>query len=439
VQPLFWQTLWFRVLVVGGIAGAAAFAVWRIMQFRLALQETRLREQEERAALQSQLQQAGQVEAIGRLAGGIAHDFNNVLTSILGNAELAHMEFGNNERLEPLLNDIINAGGRARDLVIQILTYSRRRGSTLAPMNIAPSIREALALLRSGIPATVSIENEVPNDLPLVLADGSQIQRIIVNLGTNATQAFGPSGGRIAVRVDKFQAGAEFCASHPKMLPGQYVRIAVEDNGTGMDDKTLKRIFDPFFTTKGVGKGTGLGLSVVHGIVDAHNGVITVESLLYKGTTFTVYLPVTGVGETRNVQNADKPLITGNKERILVVDDEPAVLNIARRYLEMLDYTVEEFTTPQAALEAFTRSPRSYHLIFTDFAMPGMSGVDFAQRVRSLREDIPIVLCTGFGGAVDEESVRAAGISLLVNKPYQKHTISEAIAKALREKGVRIN
>jgi CheY-like chemotaxis protein len=223
------------------------------------------------------------------------------------------------------------------------------------------------------------------------------------------------------------------------MLPGQYVRIAVEDNGTGMDDKTLKRIFDPFFTTKGVGKGTGLGLSVVHGIVDAHNGVITVESLLYKGTTFTVYLPVTGVGETRNVQNADKPLITGNKERILVVDDEPAVLNIARRYLEMLDYTVEEFTTPQAALEAFTRSPRSYHLIFTDFAMPGMSGVDFAQRVRSLREDIPIVLCTGFGGAVDEESVRAAGISLLVNKPYQKHTISEAIAKALREKGVRIN
>ncbi len=436
VVPLFWQTMWFRVGVVAAFAASAGFAVWRTMKFRLKVQEERLREQEERAALQSQLQQASQVEAIGRLAGGIAHDFNNVLTSILGNAELAHMEFGSNPKLAPLLNDILTAGGRARDLVVQILTYSRRRPASLAPLDLGSSVREALALLRSGIPATVIIETELPPELPpelpLVLADGPQIQRVVVNLCTNAAHALGPGGGRIQVRADDFSADAAFCARFPKLHPGRYVRIAVEDNGTGIDDNTLKHIFDPFFTTKGVGKGTGIGLAVVQGIVEGHNGAITVESRFSEGTTFTVYLPVTDTPSRAEPPSTKSITLAGNSERILVLDDEPAVLNVARRYLESLGYVVDEFTEPTAALDAFAKKPKRYHLIFTDFAMPGMNGVDFAQRIRGIRRDIPIILCTGFGGAVNEDAVRLVGITEVMNKPYQKETIAEAVANALR-------
>lgn len=435
--PLFWQTVWFRVLVVSGIAGVAALAVWQIMRFRLRIQEERLREQEERAQLQSQLQQASQVEAIGRLAGGIAHDFNNVLTSILGNAELAHMEFGENPRLKPLLDDILNAGGRARDLVIQILTYSRRRPVSLVPMDVVPAIREALSLLRSGIPATVTIVPTLPSELPRVLADSSQLQRVIVNLCTNASHALGPGGGRITVRADEYFADRAVGNNPPRLLPGRYIRIAVEDNGSGMDDQTLKHIFDPFFTTKGVGKGTGLGLAVVQGIVETHHGIITVESFVLKGTTFTVFLPITEVVNASPAPTKSV-VITGNKERILVVDDEPAVLNIARRFLEILGYTVDEFADPSAALEAFTRDSASYHLVFTDFAMPGMNGIDLAQRIRAIRADIPILLCTGFGGAVNEDAARLVGITQVVNKPYQKQAISDAIAAAVKEHSGRI-
>ena len=431
VLPLYWQTLWFRVLGGCGIAGIAGLAVWRRMKARIAYQESRLREQEERAALQAQLQQASQVEAIGRLAGGIAHDFNNLLTSILGNAELAHMEFGDNARLAPLLNDIVNAGGRARELVIQILTYSRKRPTSLAPLDLGPAIRDALMLLRSGIPATVRIDTHIPSELPLVLADSAQIQRIIVNLGTNAAQAFGPEGGHVHIRAGAFIADAAACATQPKLRPGTYVRIVVEDNGSGMDDKTLQSIFAPFFTTKGVGKGTGLGLAVVQGIVESHRGIITVESGLDKGTTFTIYLPVTTTESAAKTAEPSRSIASGNKERILVVDDEPAVLHIARRYLEMLDYTVDGYTEPAAALDAFTRSPTSYHLVLTDYSMPGINGVELAQRIRTIQPGIPIILCTGFGGAVDENAIRLVGIAELVNKPYQKQTIAAAIAKAL--------
>ena len=432
VVPLFWQTMWFRVLVVTAVAAGVGLSVWRTMKFRLKVQEERLREQEERAALQSQLQQASQVEAIGRLAGGIAHDFNNVLTSILGNAELAHMEFGSNSKLAPLLNDILTAGGRARDLVVQILTYSRRRPASLAPLDLGSAIREALALLRSGIPATVLIETELPPELPPVLADGAQIQRVVVNLCTNAAHALGAGGGRIQVRADDFAADAAFCARFPKLHPGRYVRIAVEDNGTGIDDNTLKHIFDPFFTTKGVGKGTGIGLAVVQGIVEGHNGTVTVESRFSEGTTFTVFLPVTQTPSRAEPPATKSITLAGNNERILVLDDEPAVLNVARRYLESLGYMVDEFKEPTVALDAFAKKPKRYHLIFTDFAMPGMNGVDFAQRIRGIRRDIPIILCTGFGGAVNEDAVRLVGITEVMNKPYQKETIAEVVANALR-------
>ncbi len=430
ITPLFWQRMSFRIASVLSLLAIAGFFIRRSVKRRLAVQEARLREQEERGQLEAQLQQASQVEAIGRLAGGIAHDFNNVLTSILGNAELAHMEFGDNPRLAPLLNDIMIAGERARDLVIQILTYSRKRPPSRAPINVAPAIREALALLRSGIPATVQIETNVPDELPPVLADTTQIQRIIVNLGTNAAQAFGPEGGRIYVTAQDFLADEEACARQPKLRPGRYVCITVEDNGSGMDDKTLKCIFDPFFTTKGVGKGTGLGLAVVKGIVETHSGIIKVQSHVQKGTNFAIYLPVTSVVSVPRPPSAILPNV-GNKERILVVDDEPAVLNIARRYLELLGYTVVQHTDPHKAIEAFSANPASYHLVITDYAMPGMNGIDLAQRIRSIRKDMLVILCTGFGGALNEAAVQLVGISQLIHKPYQKEAFAEAISKAL--------
>lgn len=430
IEPLLWQRMSFRVVSVLALLAIAGFAIRRNVQRRLAIHEARLREQEERAQLEAQLQQASQVEAIGRLAGGIAHDFNNVLTSILGNAELAHMEFGENPRLAPLLNDIVIAGERARDLVIQILTYSRKRPPSRAPINVAPSIREALALLRSGIPATVQIETNVPDELPPVLADTTQVQRIIVNLGTNAAQSFGPEGGRVFVTAQDFLADEEVCAKQPMLRPGRYVCITVEDNGSGMDDKTLKCIFDPFFTTKGVGKGTGLGLAVVKGIVETHSGIIKVQSDVHKGTNFAIYLPVTSV--VSEPRQAPAVLATiGNKERILVVDDEPAVLSIARRYLELLGYTVDQHTEPHKAIEAFSNHPETYHLVITDYSMPGMNGIDLAQQIHGIRKDMPVILCTGFGGALNEAAVQLVGIAQLIHKPYQKEAFAESISKAL--------
>ena len=435
ILPEYWETTWFHALVVVGVLSVTGFIFGRISRFRLGLREARLREQEARATLEKQLQQATQVEAIGRLAGGIAHDFNNILTSILGNAELAHMEFGQDPRLAPLLNDIMTAGSRARDLVVQILTYSRRRPAALAPLNVGPAIKDSLALLRSGIPATVSIDVEVPDELPFVLADTSQIQRVIVNLCTNAAQALGPGGGSIRIRAERLRADPAFCATNPKIPRGLYVRISVSDTGSGMDDHTLKHIFDPFFTTKGVGKGTGLGLAVVQGIVDSHNGLITVESRLREGTTFSIYLPVTDSPTGSSEPVTRSIVVMGNNERVLLVDDEPAVLNIARRYLEMLGYIVEEFNSPNAAVEAITANPDSFDLVFTDFAMPGMNGVELAQRIRAVRPNIPIILCTGFGGAVDEEAARQVGITQIVNKPYHKTTIAQALSSALQSRG----
>jgi signal transduction histidine kinase/ligand-binding sensor domain-containing protein/ActR/RegA family two-component response regulator len=434
ILPEYWETTWFRALMVLCALCVAGFVFGRISKFRLGLREARLREQESRTTLEKQLQQATQVEAIGRLAGGIAHDFNNILTSILGNAELAHMEFGRDPRLAPLLNDIMTAGSRARDLVVQILTYSRRRPAALAPLNVGPAIKDSLALLRSGIPATVSIDVQVPDELPFVLADASQIQRVIVNLCTNSAQALGPGGGSIRIKAERLRADAAFCAANPKIPRGRYVRISVSDTGSGMDDHTLKHIFDPFFTTKGVGKGTGLGLAVVQGIVDSHNGLITVESRLREGTTFSIYLPVTDPPSGSSEPVTRSIVIMGNNEHVLLVDDEPAVLNIARRYLEMLGYTVDEFNSPNAAVDAITANPDAFDLVFTDFAMPGMNGVELAQRIRAVRADIPIILCTGFGGAVDEDAARKVGIAQIVNKPYQKATIAQALSNALQSR-----
>ncbi len=433
IVPLVWQTGWFKALIIGGVAALVGLGVWRLMQFRLARHDQRLRQQEERAHLESELQQARQVEAIGRLAGGIAHDFNNLLTVIIGNTELARMEKQPGRNLDSLLLDVLNASSRARDLVVQILAYSRHRQTARMPLDIAPVLREAFKLLRAGVPATVEMKADIPPTLSLVQTDPGEIQRLVMNLGTNAAQAVGPTGGWVAISASDFSPDADYCAEHPKVLPGRYVRLAVQDNGHGMDSQVLSRIFDPFFTTKGVGKGTGLGLSVVQGIVESHGGAIHVRSRPNEGSTFEVLLPATGApAATPAVGPTSLP--RGSGETILLVDDEPAVLSTARRMIESLGYTVESHISPQEAVAAFHAAPGRFQLVVTDFAMPRLNGVEMAGQFWRIRRDIPIILCTGYGGSIDPAAARQIGFAQLVGKPYERNQIAEAIASALSKK-----
>jgi signal transduction histidine kinase/ligand-binding sensor domain-containing protein/ActR/RegA family two-component response regulator len=429
VLPLYWQTKWFRALVIAAAVVVVAMLARVGIRRRLVQQQLLLAQQEERARLETELQQTKRAEVIGRLAGGIAHDFNNILTAMLGNAELARLEYGQNADLRNMLDSILAAGERARELIIQILTYSRQRRTQLAPLDIAPVLREALMLLRSGTPATVEFVTEIPDALPLVLADATEIQRILMNLGTNAVQAMGPGGGRIAIAAIEV-AGGE--AAHPEIPHGKCVCLRVEDNGAGMDNETLQRIFDPFFTTKELGKGSGLGLSVVKGIIESLNGVIVVDSKPEAGTTFRVFFPVTnGVPYERTAQPA--ALVSDRAEQICLVDDEPQVLSVGRRVLESLGYEVSAHDSAQEALAAFDAEPQRWHLFITDFAMPSMNGVELARRIRARRSDIPIILCTGFGGAVDDAAAKSVGIARVINKPFQRRELSEAVAGALRK------
>ncbi len=429
VRPLYWQTKWFRTLLIAAGVIVVAAIVRLGFRRRLAERDLQLAQQEERARLETELQQTKRAEVIGRLAGGIAHDFNNILTAIVGNAELARLEFGQNKDLADMLDSILSAGDRARELIVQILSYSRQRRTEPVPLDIAPALHESLKLLRSGSPATVEIVTDIPDSLPLVLADSTEVQRILMNLGTNAVQAMGPAGGRVTISAREVFGGDE---TRPEIPRGRAICLRVEDNGAGMDDQTLARIFDPFFTTKELGKGSGLGLSVVKGIVESLHGVIVVESKPDSGTTFRVFFPIVSGSSVRRILTpAAPPVMSDRAERIFLVDDEPQVLSVGRRALESLGYEVTAQGSPTAALTAFLAEPRRWDLVITDFAMPGLNGVELARQIRTRRRDIPIILCTGFGGAVDATAAKSIGVVQVINKPFSRQELSEAVAKAL--------
>ncbi len=432
VQPAFWQTAWFRgfgaglfILVAGGVA-------WRMHRERLARAAEKLREQEERARLEAQLQQSQKMEAIGRLAGGIAHDFNNLLTSVIGGADLLRTDLVTQPENQQIALDILSAGARARELVSQILTFSRQRPAERRVVDLGPALHESLRLLRTGIPATVEIRVDVPESLPPVLADTPQIQRILMNLGSNAAQAVASSGGRIVISADEFLADSEFVRAHPSARPVKYLRIAVQDNGHGMDEPTMKKIFDPFFTTKDVGKGTGLGLAVVHGIVQQHEGIIDVDSALGAGTTFRVYLPVSDASFEPPTPRTLR-LRPGGGQLILVVDDEEAVMKVAKAMLQKLGYSVETHLGSQSALDAFTAEPEKYTVVITDFSMPGRDGVALARKMWELRADIPIILYSGYGGQITPDDARAMGFVQMLSKPFQLQALNDAVVRALRK------
>ncbi|MBI5381026.1 MAG: PAS domain S-box protein [Opitutae bacterium] len=389
-----------------------------------------VRAEEARHYLESQLRQAQKMEAIGTLAGGIAHDFNNILTGIVGNVQLAELDLPNSHPSRVCLTDALAACARAKDLVAQILTFSRRREQQRGVARLGLIAKEALRLLRASLPATIEIRIEIGDHGPPILCDPSQIHQVIMNLGTNAAHAMRTHGGVLTVTLTTVTVDAALLARYPKLPPGNAVCLSMRDTGCGMDKATLERIFEPFFTTKGPGEGTGLGLAVVHGIVVNHDGGIGVESTVGQGTTFHLYFPVVETAaEESSAQQSSFP--RGRGERIILVDDESAIAQIGQRMLSKLGYQAKVFTSSVEALEYIRQDPSRVDLVLTDLTMPEMTGVEFAHQVHLVRSTLPIILTSGFlrpGGA---DAARELGVRCFMEKPFTLGRLAEAIQQVL--------
>lgn len=382
--------------------------------------------------LETQFRQAEKMEAIGTLAGGIAHDFNNILGAIMGYAELAQLDMSEGSKHKAYLAQVLKASNRAKDLVNQILTFSRQSEGEQRPLQVTLVIKEALKLLRASIPTTIKIDQEITKEPATVLADPTQIHQVIMNLCTNAAHAMQKSGGVLGVKLASVDLDADAAAQYPDLKPGPYIRLAVGDTGHGIVPGIKEQIFDPFFTTKGPGEGTGMGLSVVHGIVKSHGGAITVYSEPDKGTTFHVLLPRIK-GEERPETDKAEVLPTGS-QRILFVDDEQVLVRVGEQMLGRLGYEVVARTSSIEALEVFRAQPDKFDLIITDQTMPNMTGEQLARKVMGIRSDIPVILCTGYSRMVSENRVKSMGIRAFVMKPVVMRELAETTRRVLDQK-----
>jgi len=376
--------------------------------------------------LESQYRQAQKMEAIGTLAGGIAHDFNNILAAMFGYGYLVREDVAGNAVALENIDEILNAAGRAKDLVQQILTFSRQREQKRQIVRLHTVVKEAVKFLRASLPAGIQIQMELDSAAPAVLADPTQIYQVILNLATNAFHAMEGRNGTLTVRLQGFEPSGPFLESHPEIRPLKYTALTVTDTGQGMDAKTIERMFEPFFTTKPVGKGTGLGLAVVHGIVQSHEAGITVESEVGRGTTFNLYFPAqTDVLPQIPcpVQGAPK----GKGQRILVVDDEKALTAVFDKLLSRMGYRVTTRNSPHDAFELFSHAPDQFDAVITDLTMPEMNGVELAQQIHQLRPELPILLASGFNTGLDPAKLREHGIRTLIEKPVSRDSLSEAL------------
>jgi CheY-like chemotaxis protein/anti-sigma regulatory factor (Ser/Thr protein kinase) len=370
------------------------------------------------------------MEAIGTLAGGIAHDFNNILAAINGYTELARMILRDNPDVREHLGAVLQAASRATDLVRQILAFSRQEPAERRPIHLRPDVAESLKLLRATIPSTIEFDMSLATDAPMVLADATQIHQILMNLGTNAWHAMKDRTSRLHVTLEKCVLDETHAATQPGLRPGVYARVSVGDTGCGMDQATLGRIFEPSFTTKPPGEGTGLGLAVVHGIMDNHDGSLTVYSQPGEGTVFHLYFPA-HAGEATGVAAEEGPVSRGHGERVLFVDDEEVLVRLGQKTLAALGYEVEVATQPAAALAMVRADPQRFALVLTDLTMPGMTGLVLATRLLQVRPGLPIVLMTGYSASLTSERVEAAGIRQLLLKPTSIHSLGAAAHAAL--------
>jgi signal transduction histidine kinase/ActR/RegA family two-component response regulator len=384
---------------------------------------------EERSKLEMQLHQAQKLEAIGTLAGGIAHDFNNILTPIIGYTEMALDDVPEDNPSRFDLQQVISAAGRAKDLVKQILTFSRlNQEQLMRPTNVGLVVKEALKLLRASLPSTIEIRKDIQT--LMAVADATQIHQVIVNLCTNAAHAM---SGRGTLEVSLTEVGLSeqdlSALSLSSLNPGSHLKLTVSDTGQGMSQETMEQIFNPYFTTKQIGEGTGLGLAVVHGIVMRHGGQIEVRSTLGKGSALDVFIPALKTGTEGEAREPDA--LPRGTERILLVDDERMIADMGTRVLMQLGYRVTARTDPREVLELFRADPQAFDLLITDYTMPHLTGPDLVARLLALRPDLPVILCTGFNEKLTAESLRQAGIAHLVLKPYEKRRMAEIIRNAL--------
>lgn len=384
--------------------------------------------------LEAQLRQSQKMEAIGTLAGGIAHDFNNILSSIIGYTELSLDEVEKGSLLHQNLCQLLTAGNRARDLVKQILTISRQEEQVFKPIPIVPLVKEPLKMLRSTFPSFIEIRENISTEQGIVYADPTQLHQVIVNLATNAKQAMGDEGGILEVSVKTMNFDDYIGKKYPGLAPGNYVQITVSDTGCGISKQYIDRIFEPYFTTSEPGKGTGLGLSVVHGIVKAHKGHITVYSEPGKGTKFHVYLPLAQQQRSRtaSIVQENEALPTG-EENILVVDDEKPIVQMLQQTLEGLGYMVTSRTSSVEALEAFRANPDKFDIVITDMTMPEMTGDRLVLKIKEIRPDMPVILCTGFSEKMDAQKKGELGIEDYMLKPFPKTDLAKTIRKILDE------
>ncbi|MBN2297781.1 MAG: PAS domain S-box protein [Deltaproteobacteria bacterium] len=375
----------------------------------------RKKAEEEKKKLENQLAQVQKMESIGTLAGGIAHDFNNILSIIIGYTELAVNDLSKPEKARVELKEVLKAGDRAKDLVSQILTFSRQSETKHSPLALATIIKESLKMLRSIIPSTIELKQNII-DSGLIMSDPTQINQIMLNLCTNAAHAMDRTGGVLEVGMERVHIDGTTETRGLDLADGSYLMISVRDTGHGMPPEVIARIFDPYFTTKDVGRGTGLGLAVVHGIVKSHGGAIICDSAVGKGTRFRVYLPEIESGKETLLSSDTGPFPTGT-ECILFVDDEPILSALAKRMMEDLGYVVHIRTSSIEALEFFRNSPGKFDLVITDMTMPGMTGDTLTQRIKEIRPDIPVILCTGYSEHITEERAKRIGIREFIMKP----------------------
>ncbi len=385
-------------------------------------------EEEERRRVEQQVQHSQRLESLGVLAGGIAHDFNNLLAVIIGLTDMAISEVPKKTPLYDDLKEVLQAAHRAKDLVKQILTFSRQTGEESNPLYLHVIAREAIKLLRATTSPTIEIIDNVDVHSGAIMGHPAQIHQVVMNYCTNAIQAM-QKGGKLEVEVRDVTLDSDASQIHPKLKPGTYVKLTVRDNGHGMEPPILERIFDPFFTTKKPGEGTGMGLAVVHGIVTAHGGTIIVESKPGMGSTFYTYFPRIDNPILLEKKQEEEPL--EGQERILFVDDEESVCKLGKRVLTQWGYNVEVCQSALSALAIFTQNPDRFDLVVTDQSMPKMSGEVLARWVKELRPDIPIILFTGFSGEFSPEELSRLGIDEIVMKPIVARDLARRIRKVL--------
>ncbi len=382
--------------------------------------------------MNEQMQKAQKVEVIGTMAGGIAHDFNNILFIILSCSELILYYCTPGGRIEYNIKKVLTAVKRAKDLVNQILAYSRRFDQERAPLKIQPIILETIKLLKETIPSTIEIKYNLDDNLGYINADTSQIQQVLMNICTNSSTAMAESGGVLSISLHEKYMALKELNQEPKLRPGPYAHLEISDTGVGIDPKHLKRIFDPYFTTNKFGKSAGMGLAVVQGIVESMNGQIKVVSQLGSGTTCHLYFPVIKANREEPIMSREK--LPGGTEKILVVDDEVVLSEVTKQILENLGYHAVNKTNGLEALKLFRSQPDYFDLVITDQTMPKMTGVSMAKEMLNIRKDIPIILCTGFSPLANEEIASDLGIKAFMMKPFGQSKLAHTVRKVLDQK-----